>query len=96
MLGFIGFSALGPIAGSIAAGWQSSLGAYVGAGSLFAWCQSAAMGGAAANTVFATLVAGASAGAAWGAGSTVLLKNLNKKPEELLEIFGRVYRKVES
>ena len=48
VLGVIGFSALGPVGGSIAAGWQASIGA-VEAGSLFAFCQSAAMGGAAAS-----------------------------------------------
>lgn len=37
-LGAIGFTAIGPAAGSIAAGWQASLG-IVQAGSLFAWCQ---------------------------------------------------------
>lgn len=45
VLGAIGFSAIGPVAGSMAAGWQASIGA-VEAGSLFALCQSAAMGGA--------------------------------------------------
>lgn len=48
VLGAIGFSAIGPAGGSIAAGWQASIGA-VEAGSLFAFCQSAAMGGAAAS-----------------------------------------------
>lgn len=37
-LGVIGFTAIGPAAGSVAAGWQASLG-IVHAGSLFAWCQ---------------------------------------------------------
>lgn len=46
ILGAIGFSAAGPVAGSIAAGWQASIGSVV-AGSLFAFLQSAAMGGAA-------------------------------------------------
>ncbi|KAI9695930.1 MAG: hypothetical protein M1812_008491, partial [Candelaria pacifica] len=46
ILGAIGFSALGPVAGSIAAGWQASMGT-VAAGSFFAFLQSAAMGGAA-------------------------------------------------
>ena len=48
ILGAIGFSAAGPVAGSIAAGWQASMGSVV-AGSLFAFLQSAAMGGAAAG-----------------------------------------------
>ena len=46
ILPMLGFSAAGPVAGSIAAGWQSSIG-IVSAGSLFAFLQSAAMGGAA-------------------------------------------------
>lgn len=46
ILGAIGFSAQGPIIGSMAAAWQSSIGS-VAAGSLFAFLQSAAMGGAA-------------------------------------------------
>jgi len=49
ILGAIGFSAIGPVAGSVAAGWQASIG-IVEAGSLFALCQSAAMGGALATT----------------------------------------------
>jgi len=51
-LGIAGFTALGPAAGSAAAAWQSSIG-LVQAGSFFAWCQSAAMGGAAAGAVAA-------------------------------------------
>ena len=50
----VGFTAAGPAAGSAAAAWQASIGA-VEAGSLFAWCQSAAMGGAAVS-VFKLLV----------------------------------------
>jgi hypothetical protein len=42
--GAVGFSAAGPVAGSLAAGWQSSMG-LVAAGSPFAILQSAAMGG---------------------------------------------------
>jgi len=57
-LPILGFGAAGPVAGSIAAGWQSSLGV-VQAGSLFAWCQGAAMGGAAAGGLAGIGVAGA-------------------------------------
>ena len=42
----VGFGALGPIARSIATGWQSSLG-LVAVGTSFAFLQSAAMGGVA-------------------------------------------------
>ena len=58
LLGAAGFGAAGPIAGSLAAGWQSSLGA-VQAGSFFAWCQSAAMGGSAVGGIWAAGAAGA-------------------------------------
>ena len=50
-----GFGALGPTAASWAAGWQAGMGGVVQAGSTFAWCQSAAMGGAAAAS-FTTMV----------------------------------------
>lgn len=43
ILGAIGFSAMGPVLGSIAAGWQASIGS-VAAGTLFAFLQSVAMG----------------------------------------------------
>jgi len=46
VFGAIGFGALGHGAGTAAAFWQVLLG-LVEAGSLFAWCQNAAMGGAA-------------------------------------------------
>ncbi|RPA74171.1 hypothetical protein BJ508DRAFT_313134 [Ascobolus immersus RN42] len=42
-LALAGFGTLGPIAGSIAAGWQASMGASVVAGSLFSVLQSAGM-----------------------------------------------------
>ncbi|KAI9778678.1 MAG: hypothetical protein M1816_003927 [Peltula sp. TS41687] len=57
VLGAVGFSAVGPVAGSVAAGWQASLGV-VEAGSLFAWCQSVAMGGVAVNAIVAAGAAG--------------------------------------
>ena len=44
LLSQIGFKSIGPEAGSLAAYWQSLYGD-VKAGSLFAWCQSMAMGG---------------------------------------------------
>ncbi|KAI4087367.1 MAG: hypothetical protein LQ339_008915 [Xanthoria mediterranea] len=56
-LGAIGFTAAGPAANSVAAAWQASMGA-VKAGSLFAWCQSAAMGGGALGGIQAAGVAG--------------------------------------
>ncbi|KAI9763893.1 MAG: hypothetical protein M1840_009005 [Geoglossum simile] len=64
VLGAVGFTAAGPVAGTAAAAWQASIG-LVEAGSFFAWCQSAAMGGAAVQGIIATGVAGA--GVAGGA-----------------------------
>jgi hypothetical protein len=58
VLGAVGFTAAGPAAGSVAATWQASIGA-VEAGSLFAWCQSAAMGRAALSGIHIAGVAGA-------------------------------------
>jgi hypothetical protein len=58
ILGVLGFAATGPIAGSVAAGWQASIG-LVQAGSFFSWCQSAAMGGAAVGGILATGLTGA-------------------------------------
>jgi len=50
ILGWVGFTALGPAAGSIAAAWQASIAAATGvgvvSGSCFAVLQSFAMGGA--------------------------------------------------
>lgn len=57
ILGAVGFAAAGPVAGSAAASWQASIGV-VQAGSFFAWCQSAAMGGAAAIGITAAGVGG--------------------------------------
>ena len=50
VLGAAGFEALGPAAGTAAGSWQVALG-LVMAGSLFAWCQRAAMGGAAVGGI---------------------------------------------
>jgi hypothetical protein len=58
ILGALGFTAAGPLAGSAAATWQSSIGIVQG-GSLFAWCQSAAMGGAAVGGILVTGLTGA-------------------------------------
>ncbi len=56
-LGAIGFTAAGPAANSVAAAWQASMGV-VKAGSLFSWCQSAAMGGGALGGIQAAGIAG--------------------------------------
>ena len=58
VLGLVGFASTGPAPGSAAAAWQASIGV-VRAGSLFSWCQSAAMGGAALGGIKVAGVAGA-------------------------------------
>ena len=95
VLGAAGFGSLGPVAGSSAAAWQASMGA-VEVGSLFAWCQGAAMGGAAVNGIIA-------AGAAGGGvllGSTAIGELMDQgmdeaKKEELMDLFRSVFRKGE-
>ena len=57
ILSAIGFSAIGPVAQSIAAVWQSSL-KIITAGTLFAFLQSAAMNEAAAEVFYGAEVAG--------------------------------------
>lgn len=83
ILSAVGFSPIGPVAGSVAAGWQASIGA-VEAGSLFSVLQSIAMGGAAA-TGLATI--GAS-----GAAVTLAASGL-PSPSNLKETFIRTFRK---
>ena len=57
VLGAIRFTAAGLVAGSATAAWQASIRA-IQSGSLFTWCQSAAMGGAAMGSVQAVGIAG--------------------------------------
>lgn len=78
-LGAIGFTAAGPAANSVAAAWQASIGV-VKAGSIFAWCQSAAMGGGALGGIQAAGVAGTA------------LTRVGDLPE-LVESFRRSFRK---
>jgi hypothetical protein len=80
ILGAVGFSALGPVAGSAAAGWQASIGA-VEAGSLFAWCQSVTMGGAAVAGLTGT-----------GVGAAAVTGALGLLPSVLRETFIRKFR----
>ena len=93
-LGFAGFSALGPTAGSAAAAWQSSIG-LVQVGSLFSWCQGAATGGTAVGGIVAaqgvgTGVAGLGILKALCDGS----KNETEVMEEIWGLFGETVRKV--
>lgn len=92
VLGAVGFGAAGPVVGSAAAAWQASLGA-VEAGSLFAWLQSAAMGGAAAAPIAATGLAGA--GTAVVGALPGLLRNrkaLRKAGEVAVGTFGKLWK----
>lgn len=94
-LGLAGFAATGPVAGTAVTAWQSSIG-IAQAGSLFAWCQSAAMGGGAAvNGIIACGAVGggvalAATGGAIAGGQTVLT------PEKMKEMFLMAYRKENS
>lgn len=93
ILGGVGFGALGPVAGSVAVGWQSSIG-IVPAGSFFAWCQSAAMGGAAASGIFAAGVAGASTAAgATLAGFLTKADVGNMTEEQIQEMYEKAFRR---
>ena len=94
VLGAAGFGTLGPVAGSAAGAWQASQG-LVQAGSVFAWCQSAAMGGAAVNGIIGFGAAGGSVAlAATGAGVAGGQKVLT--PEKMKEMFLMAYRKENS
>ena len=77
-LGALGFGALGPVGGTAATAWHSSIG-LASSGSLFSWCQGVAMGGAALGSVQA---AGAAGLAAAGVGSI----------PELMKTFKRGFR----
>ncbi|KAL9112937.1 MAG: hypothetical protein Q9227_002801 [Pyrenula ochraceoflavens] len=90
-LGAIGFSALGPVSGTLATVWQSSIGV-VQASSLFSWCQSAAMGGAALGQIHAAGAVGATTmGAAVSPDSAKALLRagfvvrVEKSPERIYE-----------
>ena len=69
ILAAAGFSAIGPVAGSAAAAWQASIGS-VAAGSLFAFLQSAAMGGAALGVITGVGVVGGGLAVALGVASS--------------------------
>ena len=93
VLGAAGFGALGPVVGSSAAVWQASIGA-VEAGSLFAWCQSAAMGGAAVNGIIAAEVTGGGVLLRSTAAGVLMDGAVNKGDEEkLMELFQKVCRR---
>ena len=94
VLGLVGFAAAGPVAGSAAAAWQSSIG-LVQAGSLFAWCQSAAMGGAAVNGIIACGAAGGGVALA-ATGGGLAGGQVAMTPESMKEVFLRMYRKENS
>ncbi|MCJ1467132.1 hypothetical protein MMC07_005754 [Pseudocyphellaria aurata] len=93
ILGAVGFGVAGPVAGSVAAGWQSSIG-LVQTGSFFAWCQSAAMGGAAAGGITAAGVAGASTAAGATVFGSVTKKTVGNMTEaQVREMYERAFRR---
>ena len=94
IIGLAGFAATGPVAGSAAVAYQSSVGV-IQAGSLFAWCQSAAMGGAAVNGIIACGAAGGSVALA-ATGGAIAGGQGALTPEKMKEMFLMVYRKEKS
>ena len=94
VLGLAGFAASGPVAGSAAVAWQSSIG-IVQAGSLFSFCQSAAMGGAAVNGIIACGAAGGSVAMA-ATGAAAVVGKTEFTPERMKEMFLKLYRKEKS
>lgn len=82
---------MGPAAGSVAAAWQGSMGA-VQAGSLFAWCQSAAMGGAAAGSINAVGVAGTAVAGLSKSAKTFTMDTPVADIPGLVEMFKKVFR----
>ncbi|MCJ1309065.1 hypothetical protein MMC25_002720 [Agyrium rufum] len=82
----VGFGTAGPVAGSLAASWQSSIG-LVQAGSLFAFLQSAVMGGGAAT--FAGWMAGAG-------GLTIMLPHLKGWSEKMRDMFQGLAQRLNS
>lgn len=91
VLGLAGFAAAGPVPLSAAAAWQSSVG-LVQAGSLFAFCQSAAMGGAAVNGIIACGAAGGSVALA-ATGGALAGGQMALTPEKMKAMFLEVYRR---
>lgn len=93
ILGAVGFSAVGPVAGSAAAAWQSSMG-LVQAGNLFTWCQSAAMGGAAVGGIVAAGSVGVGTAAAATLAGLVTKTTLEHMTEEKVrDMYGNAFRK---
>ncbi|KAG7531040.1 hypothetical protein FFLO_04595 [Filobasidium floriforme] len=90
VLGYFGFSSIGPVAGSLAAGAQSYFwGAAVPAGGLFAGAQSATMGGGAAaaageKVVEAGVAAAGVAGAAGAAAVSLVMHSIGRMVDTLL------------
>ena len=94
IIGLAGFAATGPVAGSAVVAYQSSVG-IIQAGSLFAWCQSATMGGAAVNGIIACGAAGGSVALA-ATGGAIAGGQGALTPEKMKEMFLMVYRKEKS
>lgn len=87
LLSLAGFSATGPATGTLAAVWQSSMGA-VQVRSLFVRCQSAAMGAVAAGISAAGLVG---SGVASVAGVVGLLGGLSREAGVDVDVLGELW-----
>jgi len=77
LLSLVGFSSIGPVAGSIAAAWQATYGGSIVAGSIFSLAQSAAMGGIVVAGAGEAIVAGAAL-----AGGVAALSQKKKDEDE--------------
>ena len=93
ILGAVGFGAYGPIAGSLAAAWQASIGAVV-AGTPFALLQGMAMGGAAMGAVIGIGAGGAGVAAVARLASNETIRGVVGKVKEFVEeeVIGGIVR----
>lgn len=84
ILNAVGFSAIGPVAGSLAAAWQASIGS-VAAGTLFSFLQGAAMGGAALGVITGFGAAGAAVAVATALVSSERVRKVGKAVRNFAE-----------
>ncbi|KAJ7704336.1 hypothetical protein B0H17DRAFT_1175538 [Mycena rosella] len=84
VLGMVGFSSIGPVAGTLAAGIQAGIGS-VTAGSSFAVAQSIAMGGMAVPPV-AIVLGGIAIGVAIYFGTRALMRYLRRRRERGVQL----------
>ena len=84
VLNAVGFSSIGPVAGSAAAAWQASIGS-VAAGTLFSFLQGAAMGGAALGVITSIGAAGAAVAVATALLSSEKVRKVAKAVRNFVE-----------